>query len=84
MEVLFDQKKKKPKTLTFNNLPLEDRYGPGVLNFKVGVPNAVAETDGWDWATGSWKGQRKILPLQASEGTDFADALISDLQPPEP
>ena len=49
MEVLFDQKKKKtkkPKTLTFNNLPLEDRYGPGVLNFKVGVPNAVDETDG--------------------------------------
>lgn len=42
MEVLFE-KKKYP---TFNNLPLEDRYGPGVLNFKVGVPNAVAEPDG--------------------------------------
>ena len=38
MEVLFDKKKE--------NLALEDRYGPGVLNFKVGVPNAVAETDG--------------------------------------
>lgn len=44
MEVLFDKKKK--ENLTFNNLALEDRYGPGVLNFKVRVPNAVAETDG--------------------------------------
>ena len=43
MEVLFDKKK---ENLAFNNLALEDRYGPGVLNFKVGVPNAVAETDG--------------------------------------
>ena len=40
MEVLFDKK----KYLTFNNLPLEDSCGPGVLNFKV-VPNVVAETD---------------------------------------
>ena len=45
MEVLFDKKKKK-KYQTFSNLPLEDRYGPGVLNFKVGVPDAVAEPDG--------------------------------------
>lgn len=33
------------KYLNFNNLPLKDRCGPDVLNFKVEMSDAVAKTN---------------------------------------
>ena len=57
-------KKKKKKYPNFSNLPLEDRYGPGVLNFKVGVPDAVAEPDGYGWVAGRGEGGSFLYRLQ--------------------
>lgn len=83
MEVLFDKKQTK-KTLTFNNLALEDRYGPGVLNFKVGALMQWLRLMARAGPPAAGKGKGRSFLYRYERNGGFADALISDLQPPEP